>query len=131
MHLEFVSNEMDREQVSKKDIAGLIKRMLYKCKEGSRTEVFKGCFIEKKSFQRLLKELEGKGKEIFVLDSKGESLRKIEDNKLKDCVFVIGDHEGLPVKEVKRFEKISIGPETYFASQCFVVVNNELDIRNS
>jgi len=131
MHLEFISNEMDREQVSKKDIAGLIKRMLYKCKDCGRVEVFSGCFIEKKSFQRLLKELESKGKEIFVLSEKGCSLREIEDSELENCVFVIGDHEGLPVKEVKRFEKVSIGPETYFASQCFVVVNNELDIRNS
>jgi len=43
---------------------------------------------------------------------------------------VIGDHEGLPKKEIKRFEnKISIGKRIYFASQTFVIINNELDLR--
>ena len=128
MHLEFDSNKIDKTRVSKKDIAGLIKRMLYKCSEGKKNEVFPGCFIEKKSFSALLKEFEGKGKNIFVLDKKGESLRDVEE--LDGCVFVIGDHEGLPIKEVKRFSKVKVGPEIYFASQVFVILNNEIDIRN-
>ncbi len=126
MHLEFDSSELNRGTISKKDIGGLIKRMLYKCKEGVKTEVFPGCFIEKKSFQKLLKEFGDEGKKICILDSKGESIREVD---LNNCVFVIGDHEGLPLKEVKRFDKINIGPETYFASQVFVIVNNELDLR--
>jgi len=128
-HLEIISNKLNKEQISKKDIGGLIKRMLYKCKEGERREVFPGCFIEKKSFQKLLKEFEDKEKKIFVLDSKGSLIRNVDGKDLDNCVFVIGDHEGLPLKEIKRFDKINIGPETYFASQTFVIVNNELDLR--
>jgi len=123
MHLEFVSNE--DMPISKKDVAGLIKRMLYKCK-GKKTEVFPGCFIEKKGFNELVKELEQEGKNIFVMDKKGQDIRTAE---LDNCVFVIGDQEGLPKKETKRFDKISVGKIVYFASQTITIINNELDYR--
>ncbi|MEK6872392.1 MAG: tRNA (pseudouridine(54)-N(1))-methyltransferase TrmY [Nanoarchaeota archaeon] len=127
MHLEFVSN--DKMPISKKDVGGLIKRMLYKCKKDKKIEVFPGCFIEKKSFGKLVRELEENGKKIYLLDKKGSFIRKMKDDELKDCVFVIGDHEGLPKKETKKFETISIGKITYFASHTVVIVNNELDVR--
>jgi len=127
MHLEFISNK--DMSISKKDVGGLIKRMLYKCNNNNKTEVFPGCFIEKKSFRKLIDGLESDGKNVYVLDGKGENIRKVGDDSLKDCVFVIGDHEGLPRKEVKKYDKVSIGPKTYFASQTFVIINNELDVR--
>ncbi|MEK6830881.1 MAG: tRNA (pseudouridine(54)-N(1))-methyltransferase TrmY [Nanoarchaeota archaeon] len=127
MHLEFISNpEMP---ISKKDVGGLIRRMLYKCKEDRKLEVFPGCFIEKKGFNKLTKELEKNGKKIYVLDKKGNFIRNINNDDLKNSVFVIGDHEGLPKKETKKFDKISIGKMTYFASHTIVVINNELDVR--
>jgi len=128
MHLEFVSNKDI--PISKKDVAGLIKRMLYKCNENRKIEVFPGCCIEKKSFAKLVKELEDKGKETCILDTKGEDIRKVDDKKLNNCVFVIGDHEGLPRKEIKKFKnKVSIGKKIYFASQTFIIIHNELDLR--
>jgi len=128
MHLEFISNK--DMPISKKDVGGLIKRMLYKCSEKKKTEVFPGCFIEKKSFSALLKELESEGKEILVLDAKGKSIRELESSELKKAVFIIGDHEGLPKKELKRYKnRISVGKPTYFASQTFVIIHNELDLR--
>jgi len=128
MHLEFISNK--EMPISKKDIAGLIKRMLYKCDEKKKNEIFPGCFIEKKSFTGLLKELKNENKSIYVLDNNGSSIREVKDEELKNCVFVIGDHEGLPKKEIKRFKnRISIGKKIYFASQIFIIINNELDLR--
>jgi tRNA pseudouridine-54 N-methylase len=129
MHLEFISNELDSKQISKKDIGGLIKRMLYKVREGMKIKVFPGCFIEKKSFKQLSNSLEKSGKKVFVLDSKGKNIREIEDSLLEKSVFIVGDHEGLPKKEIKNYDKISIGKRIYFASQTFVIINNELDIR--
>tara|TARA_Y100000034_G_scaffold136728_2_gene215268 strand:+ start:1640 stop:2083 length:444 start_codon:yes stop_codon:yes gene_type:complete len=126
-HLELISNK--DMPISKKDIAGLIKRMLYKCKESERREIFPGCFIEKKSFSLLVKELINDGKKMLVLDGKGEMVRSVKDDELKNCVFVIGDHDGLPRKEIKRFDKLSVGRETYFASQIFTILHNELDVR--
>ena len=130
MHLEFDSSKIEKEKISKKDIGGLIKRMLYKCNEKKKTEVFPGCFIEKKSFIKLLKDFEDNGMEIGILDIKGKSIRELEDKELENTVFVVGDHEGLPAKEIKRFKnKVSIGKQVYFASQTFIIINNELDVR--
>ena len=59
--------------------------------------------------------------------------RHLYNQGKKVTVFVIGDHEGLPKKELRRLKeiskKVSIGPYTYFASQTIAVVNNELDYR--
>lgn len=118
-------------EMSKKDVAGLIKKILYKYKEGRKTEVLPGCFVEKKSFLKVVEELLEQGKEIFILDKKGEDLRKVKIHK--DPVFILGDHGGLPKKELKRLKKImkrvSVGPGIYFASQVVTIVNNELDLR--
>ena len=70
--------------------------------------------------------------DVFVLDKKGESLRQVKIPR--ESVFILGDHEGLPRKELKRLKKIttpiSIGPKIYFASQVVSIINNELDIRD-
>ncbi len=118
-------------QLSKKDVANLLKKILYKYKEGERKEVLPGCWIEKKSFSEVLSNLKGQGNEIFVLDERGKNIREIKIPK--NCVFVLGDHEGFPKKELKRLKKkfslVSLGKETYFASQAVVIVNQELDLR--
>ena len=118
-------------EISKKDVGNLIKKILYKYRSGEKREVLPGCFIEKKPFLSVVEELEKKGDKIFILDKKGEDIRNAEIPE--NCVFVLGDHEGLPKKELKRLkdisEKISIGPNTYFASQTVAIVNNELDRR--
>lgn len=58
-----VENKID---ISKKDVAGLIKKMLYKYKKGMKNEVFPGYWIEKKAFPSLFKSLLNKaGKFIF------------------------------------------------------------------
>jgi len=118
-------------EISKKDVANLIKKILYKYKPGIKTEVFPKCFIEKKNFFKLIEEMQEEGKEIFLLDKKGEDIRKAKIGN--DCVFILGDHEGLPKKELKRLKEIanlvSVGDKMYFASQTIAVVNNELDYR--
>ncbi len=128
-HIEIqVSDELE---ISKKDIGNLLKKILYKYRQGERTEVFPSCWVEKKSFLKVIGEMIEDGKTIYILDKKGEDIRKvkIEDN----CVFILGDHEGLPKKELKRLKEIaksvSIGDKMYFASQTVAVVNNELDYR--
>jgi len=120
-------------EISKKDVAGLIKKILYKYKDGEKKEVLPGCFIEKKSFLKVVEELENEGKKIFILDKKGEDIRKIETNEMKNAVFILGDHDGLPQKELRRLKKtaklVNIGPKIYFASQVVAILNNELDRR--
>ena len=121
----------DETVISKKDVANLIKKILYKYKPGEKTEVFPGCFVEKKSFLKVVEELYDGGNQIFILDKSGEDIRKTEINK--DCAFVLGDQDGFPKKEMRRLKQISelvsVGPKTYFASQTVAIVNNELDRR--
>lgn len=135
-HLEFrpvTEGETGRDKIyiNKKNIAGIIKKMLYKYREGEKKEVFPGFWIEKKGFLELVSDLIKEGRNIYTLDPNGEDIRKVE---IKEApVFVLGDHRGLPAKELKRLNKIctpvSIGKKTYFASQTIAVVNNELDRR--
>ncbi len=126
LHLEFDSTK--NIPLSKKDVGGLIKRMLYKWNDKKKTEVFEGCYIEKKSLISLLKELEETGKKICIMNLHGENIRDIDS--LDNCVFVIGDQEGLPDKELRRYnDRFKLGNKTYFASQVFVIINNELDYR--
>ena len=121
----------DKIYLNKKDIAKIIKKMLYKYIPGIKKEVFPGYWIENKSLIQVLKELSAEGKEIYFLDEKGEDIRSI--NLSRSPVLVIGDHHGFPSlkKELKRIshKKISIGPKTYFASHTIAIVNNELDRR--
>lgn len=118
--------------ISKKDVGKLIQKILYKYKEGKKQKIFPGCFVEKKSFLKVIGELEEEGNEIFILDKKGEDIRKVKIPE--NCVFVIGDHDGLPKKELRRLKQtakqISVGSKMYFASQVVAIVNNELDRRN-
>jgi len=132
-HIILEINEKNKDFFSKKDVAGLIKKMLYKYKKGQKTEVFDSCFIERKSFLDVVEELVKEGKTIYLLDKDGDSLRDTEIDK--DAVFILGDHEGIPKQGKKAVEKlskkISLGKVMYFASQSLTILQHELDIRNS
>ncbi|MEK6925749.1 MAG: hypothetical protein AABW50_00570 [Nanoarchaeota archaeon] len=117
--------------ISKRDVGNLIKKLLYKYRSGEKKEVFPGCFIEKKSLLKVIEELIKEENEIFVLDKKGRDLREIEISPKN--AFILGDHEGLPKKELKRLKGMavltSVGPKIYFASQVVAIINNEMDRR--
>lgn len=121
----------DKIYLAKKDVSGVLKKMLYKYREGEKTEVFPGFWIEKKGFLELVKELKGEGRNIYILDAEGEDIRTVEIKE--NPIFILGDHLGLPEKEFKRLKQsctpVSIGKRVYFASQTVAVVNNELDRR--
>lgn len=116
--------------ISKKDVAGLIKRMLYKYKKGEKHEVAKGYNIEKKGMVKVVDELMEEGKEVYVLDKRGEDIRDLE---LKgNEVFILGDHQGIPKHELKALKnrgvkKVNVGPNMLFASQVMTIIHNELD----
>ena len=88
----------------------------------------KGFSLEKKSFQEVIKEL-SKENDIYVLEEKGELIRKIKFKE--NTAFVIGDQVGLPKKEegfVLRYgKKISLGKTVYLAADCITIINYELD----
>ncbi|MBS3077394.1 hypothetical protein J4233_03925 [Candidatus Pacearchaeota archaeon] len=124
---------VDKIYLAKTNVSAVIKKLLYKYKEGEKNEVFPGFWIEKKGFLELANDLAEEGRNIYALDQKGEDIRTVEIKE--NPIFILGDHKGLPGKELKRLKKlytpVSIGPRTYFASQTIAIVNNELDRREA
>jgi tRNA pseudouridine-54 N-methylase len=122
---------IDKIYLSKTDVSTIIKKMLYKYREGEKHQVFPGYWIEKKGFLEVVKDLEKAGKNLYILDPHGEDIRTVDIKE--DPVFILGDHKGLPQKEYKRLKEIctpvTVGKKTYFASQTVTIVNNELDRR--
>lgn len=140
VHLELFPGEnsegdlKNKIEISKKDVAGLIKKMLYKVKKGEKTEIAQGYSVEKKSFVDLVKEMIDDGKKIYLLDRKGEDVRDLKDNEMENSVFILGDHDGIPKEQLKRLRKlgvgkISVGRQMYFASQTMTILQNEIDRR--
>lgn len=122
---------IDKIYLAKKDVSGVLKKMLYKYREGEKKEVFPGFWVEKKGFLELIKEFCEQERNLYILDPDGEDIRTVE---IKDNpIFILGDHKGLPEKELKRLKTmclpVTIGKRVYFASQTVAVVNNELDRR--
>jgi len=122
---------IDKIYLAKKDVSSVLKKMLYKYREGEKKEVFPGFWIEKKGFLEVVKGLSEQGRNLYVLDANGEDIRTVKIEK--DPIFILGDHKGLPSKELKRLKTlctpVSIGKRVYFASQTVAVLNNELDRR--
>ena len=127
-HLEFKHDP--ESTLSKKDVGNLIKSALWKTKPGKKVQAFPGVWIEKRSFEKVLEEINNGN--IYLLDKKGEDIGKIE--LPADPIFVLGDHEGLP-KDQRKFAKkiakgtINLGPHAYFTSQCVTILNNFVDRR--
>ncbi|MGR5236290.1 tRNA (pseudouridine(54)-N(1))-methyltransferase TrmY [Vibrio alfacsensis] len=94
-------------------------------------EVEPGITVRTISFERLVQEL-AEDHQLYMLDKKGEFVRDAEIGA-NPC-FLLTDHIPMPKKSfnsLKRLgtEKISLGPKMLFASQCVVLIHNELDIR--
>ena len=135
-HLEFFpvtegQTGTDKIYLNKHDVATIIKKMLYKYRVGEKHEVFPGYWVEKRGLLEIIKAFADKGKSLYILDADGEDIRTVTIQP--DPIFILGDHLGLPAKELKRLKKqcipISIGKRAYFASHTVAIVNNELDRR--
>lgn len=90
-----------------------------------------GVSVRTISFEKLIKEL-AEHHQLFVMDKKGRSIR--EQEMPENPCFLLSDHLPMPKKTFNSFErlgaiKISLGPKMLFASQCVVLIHNELDLR--
>ncbi|MGJ3257681.1 MAG: tRNA (pseudouridine(54)-N(1))-methyltransferase TrmY [Alcanivorax sp.] len=89
-----------------------------------------GIRVRTLSFERLVKDL-AEEHQLYVMDKKGDSIREVGFGEAP-C-FLLTDHIPMPKKtfnSLKRLgaEKISLGPRMLFASQCVVLIQNELDL---
>ncbi len=99
-------------------------------KEESRP-VETGVTVRTVSFERLVQEL-AEDHQLFVMDRKGTSIR--EQAFAGSPCFLLTDHIPMPKKSFHSLErlgakKITLGSKMLFASQCVVLIHNELDQR--
>ena len=87
-----------------------------------------GITTSKTSFEALLK-AKAKTASIYVLEEGGKDIVNAELHQ--NCVFVLGDHVGLPRKAevfaLRYGEKISLGKQPYLAASCITILNYLLD----
>jgi tRNA (pseudouridine54-N1)-methyltransferase len=128
-HLELEPAKNNEITLSKKDLLWVVKKLLYKFRKGEKHSPFEGYSVEKKDLLKVVDELASEGREIYVLDEKGNDIR--EEKFVGNEVFILGDHEGIPKKErralLKKYKAVSIGKPAYLASQVIAIVQNELD----
>lgn len=90
-----------------------------------------GISVRTTSFEKLVQEL-AEHNQLYVMDKKGTAIR--EKDFADNSCFLLTDHIPMPKKSfnsLKRLgaEKISLGPKMLFASQCVVLIHNQLDIQ--
>lgn len=89
-----------------------------------------GIQVRTLSFEKLVKEL-AEDHQLYVMDKKGAPVRSVKFSG-NPC-FLLTDHIPMPKKTFGSLtrlgaEKISLGPTMLFASQCVVLIHNELDL---
>lgn len=89
-----------------------------------------GITVRTISFEKLVVEL-AEDYQIYMMDKKGESIRT-QEFAANSC-FLLTDHIPMPKKSMNSLKrlgavKISLGPKMLFASQCVVLIHNELDL---
>ena len=89
-----------------------------------------GITTSKTSFEALLK-AKAETASVYVLEEGGKDVADVE--LLENCVFVLGDHVGLPKKAegfaLRYGEKVSLGKQPYLAASCITILNYVLDRR--
>ena len=87
-----------------------------------------GVTSSKTGFEALLK-AKAETTSIYVLEEGGKDIATAE--LPENCVFVLGDHVGLPKKAevftLRYGEKISLGKQPYLAASCITILNYLLD----
>lgn len=115
--------------ISKKDLKKLIEMCLRKCKPGHTKEVHPGVFVNDKTIEEVLEEVDSEN--IYMLDGAGSHIKSLSEGELENPIFVLGDHEGFDKKTRKNlrknFERMSLGDQIYFTSQAITIIHYELD----
>ncbi len=94
-------------------------------------QVESGISVRTISFEKLVQEL-ATDFQLYMMEKKGTPIRErqFEDN----ACFLLTDHIPMPKKSFNSLKRlgaqhISLGPKMLFASQCVVLIHNELDLQ--
>ncbi|MDD1766325.1 MAG: hypothetical protein LUQ00_00190 [Candidatus Methanomethyliaceae archaeon] len=89
-----------------------------------------GIRMERKGFGRVVAEYKERGFSLYYLHEGGEDSRRMKFEGR--AAFILGDQKGLDARSERLLDeaaakRVSLGPYSYLASHCIVIVNNELD----
>jgi tRNA (pseudouridine54-N1)-methyltransferase len=90
-----------------------------------------GIYVSKRSFKQVIDQLAAIS-QIIYLKEDGADVRQQE--LAGDLTFVISDHQDLTVPEEQELlahapATITLGPLSYHADHCIIIMHNELDLR--
>ena len=96
---------------------------------GQEVQASEGVFVAKRSFEQLVRARCEAGP-VYCLQRSGTDIRSASFSGPSSFVFT--DHLSMPKKTDRFIERLgarplSVGPRKLFASQCIVLVHNELD----
>ena len=122
LHLEVNGDTLQDARLDERSWEGILRKVLSGGKHP-------GITVKRESLQGFISTCANQGKQIFILQEKGEKITDLEFED--DAVFVLGDHIGIPKKDEKfvlRFgKKVSLGKQRYLAASCIDIINYVLD----
>ena len=129
--ITFFSNELKNVSPDERNICSHIKIAIKNFFKGKNLSE-PGIYVEKKSFEEVVKEkVEEYGKDyVFYLSREGEDVSNV--NLTESFVAIVGDNKGIPKKTEMFLEKIetkkvSLGEIEYLASQSIIIFNYLVD----
>lgn len=132
--VKFSGSDIKYLNPDERSTASLVRNALMKkIPEGEEIRSSPGVYISRKSFSDVIEELCTKG-EIVYLKEDGVDCREFDFPETP--IFVLGDNRDLTEEEEalvvsKSPSKINIGPYSLHADHCIIVVQNEMDRRES
>ena len=127
--VHFEGSHLKRLNPDERSTGALIKHALQALQEG-RERSTPGVTVARCALQDVLRELEERGFQPYVLDERGEDIRAAEF--AARSAFVLSDHRNFTPEEealLQEYPQISLGPAVLHADHCIPIVHNELDRR--
>jgi len=126
-YIRFEGERLRKVQPDERNIGIFLKKALERYVPEKETQSTPGIFVSKKGLSDVVNRLKG---DIYVLSEEGKDVSEVKFGK--DSIFVLGDKEDVPEKDIKALEKlgakkVSLGEKPYLSSHCVSYLNILLD----
>lgn len=128
--VRLVGNELKYLNPDERSTGALVRNALLQTGEGE-TKSSPGIYVSDRSFGDIINVLAEKSRIIYLKEDGND----VRDKKFEgDVTFVLSDHTDLTSDEESQLLRhtpgiICLGPISYHADHCIVIMNNELDRR--
>jgi tRNA (pseudouridine54-N1)-methyltransferase len=129
--VRLVGNELKYLNPDERSTGALVRNALLQTGTGE-MKSSPGIYVSSKSFREVVNDLAEKSRIVYLKEDGND----VRDKKFEgDVTFVLSDHTDLTSEEESTLlshtpSVICIGPISYHADHCIVIMNNELDRRS-